>query len=173
MLQLVHDNVRCLRQGIDLIVALPEGEYTRKHAACFGSTIGGHMRHNIDHYERFAQGWSTGRIDYDARTRDPQVETDPAAAAATMSALESALEQLTDDDLDKPVEVIMDSGGDPALCGPGHSSVRRELQFLLSHTVHHYALIAVLCQLRGIETGPSFGVAPSTLRYRGQSSCAR
>ncbi len=173
MLQLVHDNVRCLRQGIDLLKSLPASEYIRKHPQCFGSTIGGHMRHNIDHYDSFVRGLPTGEIDYDARVRDPEVETGLARATQRLEELISALEAINEKALESPVEVIMDSGGDPALCGPTASSARRELQFLLSHTVHHYALIVVLCQLRGIETAPDFGVAPSTLRHRAQSSCAQ
>jgi len=37
--------------------------------------------------------------------------------------------------------------------------------FLLSHTVHHYALISVALKLQGIDPGEEFGIAPSTLRY--------
>ena len=54
------------------------------------------------------------------------------------------------------------------------STVERELQVLLSHTVHHYALIAVALRLHGLEVDPEFGVAPSTLRYwQEQRACAR
>ncbi len=53
------------------------------------------------------------------------------------------------------------------------SSVERELQFLRSHTVHHFALIAVILRLSGLEPGEEFGVAPSTLRYRKENGvCA-
>jgi len=44
----------------------------------------------------------------------------------------------------------------------------RELQFLFSHTIHHYALIANLLVMQGVEIGrdhSGFGVAPSTLEY--------
>ena len=55
----------------------------------------------------------------------------------------------------------------------GTSSVERELQFLRSHTVHHFALIAVILRLSGVEPDEQFGVAPSTLRYREENSiCA-
>jgi hypothetical protein len=47
----------------------------------------------------------------------------------------------------------------------GRSSAERELQFLLSHTVHHYALIALMLRTQGYEPGAEFGVAPSTLAY--------
>jgi hypothetical protein len=56
-----------------------------------------------------------------------------------------------------------------------HSSARRELQFLLSHTVHHYALIAMICRQYGVGVEEDFGVAPSTLKYRRQmaQACAQ
>jgi hypothetical protein len=46
------------------------------------------------------------------------------------------------------------------------SSVGRELLFLSSHTVHHWALVAALLRHQGIEPGVEFGVAPSTLDHR-------
>jgi hypothetical protein len=49
------------------------------------------------------------------------------------------------------------------------SSAGRELQFLISHTVHHYAVVAILLRLQGCDAAaenPDFGVAPSTLAHR-------
>ena len=45
------------------------------------------------------------------------------------------------------------------------SSISRELQVLSSHTVHHFALIAMTLRMHGLEVDPDFGMAPSTLRY--------
>src|SRR5437588_542470 len=45
------------------------------------------------------------------------------------------------------------------------SSISRELQALSSHTVHHFALIAMTLRMHGVETDADFGMAPSTLRY--------
>ncbi|MBP6670575.1 MAG: hypothetical protein KA180_14065, partial [Gemmatimonadales bacterium] len=54
------------------------------------------------------------------------------------------------------------------------SSVKRELQFLVSHTVHHYALIKELLRREGFDPGAEFGVAPSTLQARDrETACAR
>jgi hypothetical protein len=42
------------------------------------------------------------------------------------------------------------------------------LQFLLSHTIHHYALIASLLERRGVRVRDElsgFGVAASTLEH--------
>jgi uncharacterized damage-inducible protein DinB len=43
---------------------------------------------------------------------------------------------------------------------------RRELAFVISHTVHHQALIAVLVALAGGEIPEAFGLAPTTPRLR-------
>ena len=101
------------------------------------------------------------------------IESDPRYAAAQLEAIGERLERL---EADREVRVR-------AECAPaetvmwGGSSVVRELEFLLSHTVHHYALIGVICQLGGHKLPKDFGMAPSTLRYlQAQavaSSCAR
>ena len=47
---------------------------------------------------------------------------------------------------------------------PAASTLSRELQFLVSHTVHHDALIAAAARALGVATEPDFGIAPSTLK---------
>ena len=54
------------------------------------------------------------------------------------------------------------------------SSLERELLAVMSHTVHHYALIAIALRLGDFDPGVGFGVAPSTLRYwQEQRECAQ
>ena len=169
----IRDNVAALRQGVELLAGLSPDAYARRTPACFNSSAGGHMRHVIEHYLGFLQGAETGEIDYEARARDPLIESDPRYAAAQLEAIGERLERL---EADREVRVR-------AECAPaetvmwGGSSVVRELEFLLSHTVHHYALIGVICQLGGHKLPKDFGMAPSTLRYlQAQavaSSCAR
>jgi len=44
----------------------------------------------------------------------------------------------------------------------------------LSHTIQHYALVAVMARLQGCGPEASFGIAPSTLKYQqAQAVCAR
>ncbi|MFT5288053.1 MAG: hypothetical protein ACI8QS_000085 [Planctomycetota bacterium] len=45
------------------------------------------------------------------------------------------------------------------------SSLGCELLFVLSDTIHHYALMAMSVRHSSVEPGPQSGVAPSTLRY--------
>jgi hypothetical protein len=60
----------------------------------------------------------------------------------------------------------MDCGSEPdAADAWTASSASRELQFLISHTVHHYAIIRMILTVGGREVTPEFGISPSTLRY--------
>ena len=45
------------------------------------------------------------------------------------------------------------------------SSIGRELQILSSHTIHHFALIAMTLRAMGYHVDRDFGMAPSTLRF--------
>jgi hypothetical protein len=60
----------------------------------------------------------------------------------------------------------MEDADSKAVCeGFMESSISRELQVLSSHTVHHFALIAITLRVHGVEIDSDFGMAPSTLRY--------
>ncbi len=43
------------------------------------------------------------------------------------------------------------------------STLGRELIFLLSHAVHHFALMKLIAETMGFGTDDTFGVMPSTL----------
>lgn len=166
MNSLLDDCYSILNQGASLLRRIPEEFYLRQHPDCFNSSIGGHIRHNLDHYWSLLRGFTDGEIDYDARARDTEIETNPSTAADASDDIAKSLIALTREDLDREVRVKMDTGS-YALPEDewSRSTVRRELQFLLSHTVHHYALIAVMCQRQGIKLDKGFGIAPSTLKH--------
>lgn len=133
----------------------------------FGSGAGKHMRHILDHYASFLEGLG-GKVNYDARERDTRLEEDHAYAITKTRGIISGLEKLLDqpERLDRPVQVISNEGELAEDDTPwSRSTLKRELQFLLSHTVHHYALIALILRIQGFETPQEFGVAPSTLKY--------
>ena len=161
---LIEANLICLEQGISFLETLPADIYSRKCNAVFGSSIGGHFRHNIDHYLAFMEGFESSRIDYDARERSDRMEENPLEASRKMAGVASFLRGIGNEDLDKSLSIRMDDGGD---CTWSKTSLRRELQFLLSHTIHHYALVVAIATRYKVDEFPEkFGVAPSTLRYR-------
>lgn len=166
MNSLISANIACLQQGIDLLNSFPGPDYGRACPEVFGSSIGGHIRHNLDHYLAFTASYPTGDIDYDDRQRSLAVETDPLAAAAVMEKLCTWMEAHAGDDLDQPLRIRMDDGGDSTW---SQTTLRRELQFLLSHTIHHYALVVSIATRHGHNDFPEgFGVAPSTIHYQEQ-----
>jgi len=164
MQTLNQDNIGCLEQGRELLRGLSAEQYSAHCASCFNSSIGGHMRHSIDHYDSFLAGYRVGEIDYDKRKRDPRIETDPCHATAALQRIIDGLAAMPDGELDRPVRIKMDGGQSDEWT---HSSVRRELQFLLSHTIHHFALIVAIAASQGVGNFPeNFGMAPSTVKYR-------
>jgi len=163
---LIEDNVRLLVQGRVLLQTLDAERYTQPEPAVASSGIGNHVRHVLDFYDRFFASLETGRLDYDARERDERIESDPAFAAATIDRLIEGLQGIESLELAK-LHVKSDAPADVRGSDVpwSRSSIERELQFLMSHTVHHYALIGAIMRLGGREPEHGFGVAPSTLRY--------
>ena len=163
MIEKAQDNVVILHQQINLLQDLDDATYRCDVTAMMMSSVGAHVRHNLDHYQRFFVGLDTGTVDYDARERQKVLETDRQAALATTQNTCERLAELTAIQSATNLRVCCyrDRGIEQTT-----SSVIRELDFLLSHTVHHYAIIAVLCRLQNVAVAQDFGVAPSTLRYR-------
>ncbi|MBP9146029.1 MAG: DinB family protein [Thermoanaerobaculia bacterium] len=173
----VAANLHCLEQALELLGRLPESAFARtpeRHAR----TVGPHLRHVLDHYSAFLAGLPAFRVDYDARAREPRLESDLEFAAARMREIVGELVLVDEDLMELPIQIRLESGGSTGPGGPdadhwSHSTVRRELQFLLSHTVHHFALISILLERFAIAVPEDFGIAPSTLKYwQAQGSCA-
>ena len=167
---LFADNLRLLRQGRDLVSSLDGELFGRAEPAVSSSGIGAHLRHMIDHYRSFLSGLANGAVDYDSRERNERAERDKDYALQVLEELMQAMTGASvsgvDAAGDRPLKVKMDAcAARPEEHNWSSSSVERELQFLLSHTVHHYALIAVIMRLASIEPPEELGVAPSTLRY--------
>ncbi len=161
----IRDNLAAIDQGIALLNEISQDRYTQRIAACFNSAAGGHMRHVIEHYLSFLQGLETGEIDYESRARDPLIESDPGYAVGQMMVIKRRLDEFAAGNEDRSLRVRVETAPATATEPWAGSTGLRELEFLLSHTIHHYALIAVVCGLAGHATPADFGMAPSTLRY--------
>ncbi|MCI0391720.1 MAG: DinB family protein [Acidobacteria bacterium] len=158
---LIDDNIETLKQGIELIARLDDRLYTQPNRELSLSGVGAHFRHCIDFYHSFLAGVESGRINYDLRERDERLETDRLFAIAKLDSLIADLSRMSVMEDDRVFETLLEgsSNSDWSI-----SSLKRELQFLLSHTIHHYSLIALALRLQGFEPGAAFGVAPSTLK---------
>jgi len=171
--RIADDNIGCLQQGAELIGGFDTAHFTSRFSHCYNSSIGEHFRHILDHYQCLIEGVErrdNGRIliDYDLRQRDPQMERDPDRTIAWITRICGFLEKISGARIGS-LAVKMDTGSNIE-DQFASSSLSRELQFLLSHTVHHYALIATMNAVAGVETPEDFGIAPSTLAHRRKSA---
>ena len=107
-------------------------------------------------------GLPSCRIGYDVRARDTEIERQRGAAAREARRLAESLAAVRDlaVDLELDVEVRIDPKSDRCLVV--RSTLARELAFVASHTVHHFAIVALLLRDMGIGVPPRFGYAPST-----------
>ncbi|MBI5764793.1 MAG: DinB family protein [Planctomycetes bacterium] len=161
-----------LQQLADLLVVTSDAQYTRKPVGVIPSSLGGHVRHCLDHFEALCAGALTGVVDYDDRQRGTSVETDRIAALGAIRRLRVQIEALDESVLTKTVRVPSIIAGDGTSIET-RSSLGRELAFVLSHTVHHNALVAAMCRTLGIPIPDRFGYAPATIAHLDQSECAR
>jgi hypothetical protein len=162
------DNIRFLEQGIRLIRRLGDDLYTLTPEGPFRGGVGSQFRHCLDLYRCFLSGLDSGRVDYSRRERDPRVETDRGRAEEAARDVVRRLSALAASQAGARLGVNSElpAGGEEPCWSD--SSVRRELQFLLSHTIHHYALISAMLAHHGFRfcgEFAGFGVAPSTLRH--------
>jgi len=183
----VGPNVDALRRTLALVERLTDEQYDHVERRLSSASIGAHVRHVLDHYRLFLDGLPGGEVDYDARERDTDVEHSAAAAAAEARRLIAALGALAAGAgaggaagwAGRPLRVRQQGDEVPGRCDGCDSHVERELLFLLSHAVHHQALIAVLARVQGLDVPELFGVAPSTASWqrsqdmREDSPCAR
>jgi uncharacterized damage-inducible protein DinB len=165
--QLIADNLAVLQQAANLLGRLDDARFNQANGALALSSVGSHLRHCLDFYQSFLAGLATGWVNYDQRARDERVEKNRLFAMAKIKALIEGLGQLPVAAKRRELEVLLEGSTDASDASAwSHSSVKRELQFLLSHTIHHYSLVAVALRAQGFEPGAEFGVAPSTLQYR-------
>jgi len=138
--------------------------------------VGGHVRHCLDHVSALLSATRTGVCEYDRRRRNTAVETSRGAACTRIAELTSALVCLDALVLDDPVlvESQLEPGGAMILT---RSSVCRELAFVISHTIHHNAIVGQILQSHGVAVDSRYGVAPSTpdagARRVEPAACAR
>jgi uncharacterized damage-inducible protein DinB len=161
-----------LDQLADLLAAMSDEQYRTKPQEVVSGSAGSHVRHCLDHVKSLLSAIDTGILDYDQRQRGTDVETSRTAALAVLRSQQRRLRALPADCADRPLRLwaIVHPAPPPV---EAETSVGRELIFVLSHTIHHNALIAVIARALGVSVPERFGYAPSTLAHRETRACAR
>lgn len=167
--EIIDDCVSLLEQAASLISRIEDSIFVTTTPISPRGSIGGHVRHILDFYHSFLTGIGEQYVDYNKRKRNALVEQHGSHALELIQRTIIDLRGLINIDLNRHLLVSMEN--ESSWC---RSSILRELDFLKSHTIHHYSLIAILLRLHEIDPGEEFGVAPSTLRYWKQETvCAR
>lgn len=178
----IRGNLEVVEQGLRLISCLTDEQYISVTPPV-KSSIAEHIRHILDMY--FAIIRRDGDIiDYDARRRGHLVERNKERARLELSEVRDWLalfdlgmenlgrncERYNNPRLNIKTEVALEETESTIV----PTTEVRELVFVGSHAVHHYALISIIAQLQGIETEENLGVAPATASFfREESGCAQ
>jgi uncharacterized damage-inducible protein DinB len=161
-----------LWQLAGVIERLTDNQYTMKPVGIVESSIGGHVRHCLDHVSALLAALGTGEINYDHRARGTPIESDRRAALDEIARLEAQVAELSSAHLHKPIQLsVMMTCGGPSMRVA--TSVGRELAYVLSHTIHHNALVGTMVKLLGGWLPERFGYAPSTVAHLERLACAR
>ena len=165
--ELISTNVAWLNQALSLVQRIDDVTFRSSPQGLAPHRVGGHLRHILEFYECFLDGLGSLMVDYDARQRNHSVENSRDAATEKISSILRRLEDSPWIDHDSVMFVRMENAEASEVESPYlRSSLSRELQTLSSHTIHHFALIAITLRVHGFEVDPDFGMSPSTLRFQ-------
>lgn len=148
-----------------MIQDLPEEAYALASPLLNQGTIGQHVRHIIEFYQCLESGISNGIVNYDLRKRDLILEVDRQSALKAIEATCAFLHH-TVSGVSLQLEQKIN----------GHTvqlptTLERELLYNIEHAIHHLAIFRIVIEQEwqlGNVLNEGFGVAQSTLEYRGQ-----
>ena len=154
-----------LSQLTDLVNQISEKDFTKPSETLSRSTIGQHLRHTIEFFICFEQGYNHGIINYDKRAHDKLIESDKFIALANIQRIADFVNGLDQEknlklevgyDLDKEEYITIDT------------TATRELVYNIEHAVHHMAIMKIGIKevAPDIKLPSGFGVAASTIRYQ-------
>lgn len=157
---LIEGCITCVNQCDELLRDMPVEIFSSRGDG--NSSIGAHIRHVIDRYQCFFHGLEAGNIDYDDRRRGTAVETDPAAAARALAETRRRFDDLDVDTCAAEISVreLVHYQGEPATAA---STLERELMGLITHSIHHLAIIAMIARYCRFPIPENLGKAPSTI----------
>lgn len=152
-----------LDQCVLIVDAVSDADYAAISTVLPGGTIGGHLRHTLDHFAAIISKAPNEPIDYDHRERGVAVETDRAAARGQITRLRAGIDGLEGTGGDEVrIRIMVSAEGREAVL---RSTVAREVAFATHHGIHHVAMMKAIAREMGVELDAEIGKAPSTINY--------
>lgn len=163
---------RLLSELAVVLARLTDEQYVRHPVGSFRSSIGAHVRHCLDHYRALIAAASTGELNYDNRERNTAIELDRHAAMVELASLRDRIGMLSTQAISRDVwlTTLLASDGKSVKVA---SSLGREVSFVISHTVHHNAVLAAMLNELGVESPARLGYAPATIQHEATLACVR
>lgn len=153
----------CLAQCDQILTILSPKNFAEP--AGESASIGAHIRHILDRFHCLFAGLPAASIDYDDRKRDREIEHNLEAARFALATVRRRVEQLgelsSDAGLIRVREAVLPASPAVEIA----STLDRELMSLITHSIHHLAVIVLIARSLGYEVDDDLGKAPSTLAF--------
>ncbi len=160
---LIKANIETLGQLKQVLSQLTLAEYKQTLKVLHQNSLGQHVRHVLEFYQCLFTGMPQGLIDYDSRQRDLRLESDLEYAVMVLTDMMQLLESSS---AEKALKLQVSFGHvEP---GAVHTTVARELTYLIEHSIHHMAIIniALSAHFEAVVVPHNFGIAYSTVGYK-------
>lgn len=153
-----------LSQLTDLVDQIKEKDFTKPAETLSHSTIGQHLRHTLEFFMCFENGFEQGLINYDKRAHDKIIESDKFLALAAIGRISDFIGNLND----KPLKLEVGYDLEKESFITIDTTATRELVYNIEHAVHHMAIMKIgIKEIASyIKLAPDFGIAASTIRYK-------
>ena len=153
-----------LEQGEALLMGLSDAQYAS--AGDLHASVGAHYRHSLEHFKLLLEAVNGPQVDYDRRERNAGLEQERLFALQVTRDLRHAARFLSTLPPDRPIEARTKMSYAASGACAASSTVGREIMYAVSHAIHHYALIGMICDMRRMPAPRDFGVAPSTIDHQ-------
>lgn len=168
----IKGNIEGLDQGIALLAAMTNEQYCMRAQPYIMSCMGEHLRHVLDLYYSLKEHVDV--IDYDVRRRGAAVESCRLTGLSELAQIKIWLLTLQPQMMNTKIVMSTEVSVVDTLVVKVETSFIRELIFVSSHAIHHYALMDISAKLCDVDTPKNMGVAPATLTaLRNNSSCVQ
>lgn len=162
---MIHFCIQNLNDIRSLLSALTDKQYQYSSEILSGASIGQHVRHILEFYICLEQGLDTGKLNYDSRKRDIELENHAKSGIKAIDHIKATLANFRND-----LQLILEGNFSQQEGSSLNitSSLYRELAYCLEHAIHHQALIKIGLKELNQEhlMDDWFGTAPATIRFR-------
>lgn len=155
----VQSSIKTLQKAKSLLDNLSDEQLCNATVPPYHSSIGTHIRHIFDFYERIFDVNTENQIDLTARSRNSDVEEQCDCAKEYLNLIVNKLNSF-DYNMDRTVTVIDDLGLGTIKIPYTYGALLSQAN---SHAIHHYAIINYIFDCLGIVfTDNEFGYNPTT-----------